>query len=204
MSKKAGIVVAEIYLYGIQTCGQGWIARTIEGNHQFGDGIPVLGRNMTSALWLALEAVEAVTKGKVLVFEPMGRFMAEIQTSTRPYFGDIQWVAAPHYVLSADDVIQASRKSTNAPALISSAILPVVRDDAQALAYEDAASVLDQYDGDVNAGLIAQEIRARACGEAVGLACGLARRVPRSVRVATTPETPRSSARQSESRTTGG
>ena len=102
-------VVADICLYGAGAVGAGWLARTQDGQ-MFGTGEPHAGRTMTSATWLACDALcSAGVSGLVRIFEPNGAMMATVSLAglkhrALPYFGDLKWTAAPVYALSVTAV----------------------------------------------------------------------------------------------------
>jgi hypothetical protein len=67
---------------------------------------------MTSAIWLALDALQAagVADGLVEIHEPHGQLMALVNVNARPWAGNLTWTAAPVYTISYDEIVAAAAR----------------------------------------------------------------------------------------------
>lgn len=91
----AAVPVAEICLYGAQSCGSGYLARTQAGG-RFGTGDLVSGRSMTEAVWLAVDDIRqsGVTRGVVQIFAAGGERVARVDLGSHvPTVGELPWRA---------------------------------------------------------------------------------------------------------------
>lgn len=105
-------IVAEICMYGNHGYGFGFIARCIDG-HMIGDGEQKM-QSATSALWTACSAIgPRYDGGKVRVFAPGGRMMADADLNQPGYFGSLKWVPATVIVISAEAIEAAAAAQAN-------------------------------------------------------------------------------------------
>lgn len=110
MSSRTQKIVAEIYLYGTNKIGFGWLA-SYRGQI-LGDGEPKAGRSCTETVWDACDslrvAIQANDGGKAgafglaTVFAPGGQHEGEIEIGRPGYYGDIEWRAARVYVVDVE------------------------------------------------------------------------------------------------------
>ena len=110
-----------IALYGTRTAGFGFIASTADGR-MFGDGEPRKAWTATTALWLALDTLDAVgaKMGAMVAVHQDVQGIPMVATfklaGALPYYGDLKFttgspVAPTGYVVSAQDIIRASEQS---------------------------------------------------------------------------------------------
>jgi len=105
--------IADVCMYGIRETGAGWLAQIADGT-LLGDGTPKPGMDFTTALWKACEHVrlhardsEAFVRGRVRVFEPGGKRVAEFDVAYPPWYGSLVWEDAPTMNLTAHEVVSA-------------------------------------------------------------------------------------------------
>lgn len=109
----ANLHVADICLYGIPRTGYGWSAQVnpelvVDSHSILGDGEPQDWRTLTECVWLALREIRektGLTLGRVRIFEPSGRMVADAALGFSGYYGDLRWESAPVYTVSLDDLL---------------------------------------------------------------------------------------------------
>lgn len=95
-----------ICLYGGSN-GAGWLAHIgdLRDGAILGDGELVAGVGLTEAVWLACDALQrSGVTGEVTVHAPGGMHMTTIDVASRKYYGDLQWVPAPAWVVSCMEI----------------------------------------------------------------------------------------------------
>ena len=109
-------IVAEICMYGgwNRNCvdlGHGWLAQLADGT-MLGTGEPTTNFTGTDSLFAACRAIHdaGVKSGRVRVYMPNGTRMAETDLNHPGYYGELKWVPAVQYVISADELIAAASK----------------------------------------------------------------------------------------------
>lgn len=110
-------LVAEICLYGNRETGAGWLAR-MEDGALLGNGEPKAGRSNTEAVWRACDQIGRVLgmcggrprNATVRVFASGGDLMADTSLTNPATFGDLKWVPATVYVVSAEAIEQTATK----------------------------------------------------------------------------------------------
>jgi len=110
-NKKAAESTIDICLYGNHLVGAGYIAAA--GDKLFGDGVPVPGRSMTEAVWMAGAALQgAGHKGSVRIFAPApgGERMAVARLDSLPYFGSLSRGPAPVMTIKVADLLGTAEK----------------------------------------------------------------------------------------------
>lgn len=105
--------VADITLYGTSHTGAGWLALLTNPSHGrlLGTGDPNPGTSFTEAVWSAVAALNAAGAegGLVRIFAPGGEKMAVVDSRHLvPTFGDLLWMPAPVFELSADALLAAA------------------------------------------------------------------------------------------------
>lgn len=113
MARKVKLV-AEICLYGNSAVGAGWLVRMHDGR-MLGDGAPKAGRSNTEAVWLAVDAIRTAMPAPLFatarVYAPSGCLCADVDLRHVGYYGDLKWLPAAVYAISAAEIEAASVKA---------------------------------------------------------------------------------------------
>lgn len=101
---------AEVMLYG-SSASAGYLS-VLDGRIVGGSGEPLEGRSLTDATWFGMIKLrEAGHTGGAWVYRPDGKSRAYVKrVDNPPYFGDLEWEAAPMLVIKMDDLLAVAEK----------------------------------------------------------------------------------------------
>ena len=100
-----------ICLYGPHSGKTGWLAYAGEmKDHNFvGDGVPVDGKGATESVFEACAALEKLgVTGLVWVYAPCGKKKSLENVRKPSYYGNMKWVDAEVYLISAEEIERAA------------------------------------------------------------------------------------------------